>query len=144
MEDEIQAAQMPAVKDISDNKMPKGMEKWEEWLWMKMARASRTAAPVSLTFGTRCSTQVLGMSCAGKKQININEVDLLLNEQLDFIAKVFKPDTVDKFTEHLLMCTLIKIIKDGMNRPGAVGAAWKAANDRLILMQSKLTLRLVQ
>eukprot|EP00961_Rhodomonas_salina_P063831 858068-Rhodomonas_salina.1 len=37
------------------------------------------------------------------------------------------------------MCTLIKIIKDGVNRPGAVGAAWKAANDRLISMQSKLT-----
>eukprot|EP00961_Rhodomonas_salina_P076587 1028262-Rhodomonas_salina.1 len=30
-------------------------------------------------------------------------------------------------------------MKDGVNRPGAVGAAWKAANNRLISMQSKLT-----
>eukprot|EP00961_Rhodomonas_salina_P019020 256414-Rhodomonas_salina.1 len=48
------------------------------------------------------STQALGMSRTGTKQININE--------------------------------------DGVNRPGAVEAAWKAANDRLISMQSKLTL----
>eukprot|EP00961_Rhodomonas_salina_P115713 1557549-Rhodomonas_salina.1 len=84
------------------------------------------------------SMQALGMSRAGKKQININEVDLLLKEQFDSVAKVFT--TVDEFTEHLLMCALIKIIKDGVNRPGAVRAAWKAANDRRILMQSKLTL----
>eukprot|EP00961_Rhodomonas_salina_P205115 2768874-Rhodomonas_salina.1 len=77
------------------------------------------------------------MSRAGKKQININKVDRLLKEQFDAVAKVFT--RVDEFTEHLHMCTLIKIIKDGVNRPGAVGAAWKEANDRLISMQSKLT-----
>eukprot|EP00961_Rhodomonas_salina_P269636 3642785-Rhodomonas_salina.1 len=83
------------------------------------------------------TTQALGMSSAGKKQININEFDMLLKEQFDAVAKVFT--TVDEFTEHLCMCALIKIIKDGVNKPGAVGAAWKAANDRLISMQSKLT-----
>eukprot|EP00961_Rhodomonas_salina_P012708 171420-Rhodomonas_salina.1 len=63
------------------------------------------------------STQALGMSRAGKKHININEVDRLLKEQFDAVAKVFT--TVDEFTEHLRMCALIKIIKDGVNRPGA-------------------------
>eukprot|EP00961_Rhodomonas_salina_P094616 1273415-Rhodomonas_salina.2 len=52
------------------------------------------------------STQALGMSCA---------------EQFDAVTKVFT--MVDEFTEHLHTCTLIKIIKDGVNKPGAVGAA---------------------
>eukprot|EP00961_Rhodomonas_salina_P010620 142752-Rhodomonas_salina.1 len=81
------------------------------------------------------ATTSLGMRTAGRKQINIGEVDRRLKLQLDSAKKVFT--TLEAWTEQMRVCALTKIIRDGCKREGAEGEAWKLANNMLVATQAQ-------
>eukprot|EP00961_Rhodomonas_salina_P105053 1414732-Rhodomonas_salina.1 len=69
--------------------------------------------------------------------INISEVDSRITEQLDAARKVFM--TLESFCENMCMCAMMKLIKDGLKRPGTEGQAraWTIANNLLVATENQ-------
>eukprot|EP00961_Rhodomonas_salina_P284092 3839790-Rhodomonas_salina.1 len=64
-------------------------------------------------------TAALGLASKGKAMINISEVDSRITEQLDAARKVFT--MLESFCENMPVCVMMKLIKDGLKRPGTEG-----------------------
>eukprot|EP00961_Rhodomonas_salina_P200950 2710886-Rhodomonas_salina.1 len=81
-------------------------------------------------------TAALGLASKGKAMINISEVDSRITEQLDAVQKVFT--TLESFCENMCVCcTMMKLIKDGLKRPGTEGQEWTIANNLLVVTENQ-------
>eukprot|EP00961_Rhodomonas_salina_P177040 2387114-Rhodomonas_salina.1 len=92
-------------------------------------------------------TTGLGLKYAGAAKLHICEVDRLIKLQLEVAAKAF--NTVGSLCEHMRVCTLMKLIKDGAKGTSAHAGAWRLAENMIITGTSSIagttiTLKLVK
>eukprot|EP00961_Rhodomonas_salina_P226268 3059004-Rhodomonas_salina.1 len=82
-------------------------------------------------------TTTLGLRSSGASRLHIGEINRQLKLHLEAATKAFT--TVQELSEHMLVCSLVKVIKDWALGTGQHANAWKLAENMIIAARNVIS-----